>query len=346
VLLRATGAGSFLHVTEKLRALARAEHIDLTTIRTVQESLAQAVLLGSRDIVLDALLDQLTPTQHDLVLQAGLLTAPFTAADLLHPATSQPDGLADVHRLRELTLLSPTPSKGELVVHPWIGHALRTRISDEERVDRRRRAADMRLHRINTGRAGFDDLTEYIAHLAGCGDHDTAVNAAWQAVDGVGGEVAVAALLAEVVPLIPTTHPDYLALADRECQALTAIGLVSATLDRYHAIHSVAGQRAAADPDNAGYQRDLSISHNKLGDRAVTAGDTRTADQHYRTALTIRERLPPPTPTTPDTSATSTTSDSDWPALSDPQQTPSDQQSRQHRTRPQWPWHWRRRGRS
>jgi hypothetical protein len=81
----------------------------------------------------------------------------------------------------------------------------------------------MRLYRINTGHGGVDDITELIAHLAGCADHDTAVAVAWQAVDIAGGEVAVSALLAEVVPLIPTTHPDNLALADRECQALTAL---------------------------------------------------------------------------------------------------------------------------
>ena len=75
------------------------------------------MLLGSRDIVLDALLEQLTPTQRDLVLQAGLLSAPFTPADLLHPTPDQPDRLADVARLRELTLVSPTATRGELLVH-------------------------------------------------------------------------------------------------------------------------------------------------------------------------------------------------------------------------------------
>jgi hypothetical protein len=39
------------------------------------------------------------------------------------------------------------------------------------------------------------------------------------------------------------------------------------------------------------YQRDLSISHNKLGNLAVARGDTTTAEQHFRTGLDIRERL-------------------------------------------------------
>ena len=48
---------------------------------------------------------------------------------------------------------------------------------------------------------------------------------------------------------------------------------------------------AAADPGNAQYQRDLTVSHSKLGDLAVALGDTTTAEQHYRTDLSIAERL-------------------------------------------------------
>ena len=48
---------------------------------------------------------------------------------------------------------------------------------------------------------------------------------------------------------------------------------------------------AAADPANAEGQRNLSISHFKLGYLAVAASDNQTADQHYRTSLAITERL-------------------------------------------------------
>jgi hypothetical protein len=54
---------------------------------------------------------------------------------------------------------------------------------------------------------------------------------------------------------------------------------------------AIADRLTAADPANAGYQRDLSISHNKLGDLAVAVGDTRTAEQHYRAQLAIAERV-------------------------------------------------------
>ena len=149
----------------------------------------------------------------------------------------------------------------------------------------------MRLHRLNTGRGGFDDLVELICHFAGCREYDEAVSVAFQACDLVGGEVAISALLAESVPLIPTDHAEYLPLADRECEALLRIGLVSATVERRNSLLTLAESRAAADPGNAGYQRDLSVNHNKLGNLAVALGDSATAEQHYRTSLSIAERL-------------------------------------------------------
>jgi hypothetical protein len=47
----------------------------------------------------------------------------------------------------------------------------------------------------------------------------------------------------------------------------------------------------AADPTNTGWLRDLSISHNKLGDLATATGDIATAKQHHHTSLEIRKRL-------------------------------------------------------
>jgi len=49
--------------------------------------------------------------------------------------------------------------------------------------------------------------------------------------------------------------------------------------------------QALTDPSNTAWQRDLSISHNKLGDLAVAAGDLSTAQQRFQAGLAIRERL-------------------------------------------------------
>ena len=45
------------------------------------------------------------------------------------------------------------------------------------------------------------------------------------------------------------------------------------------------------DPSNAGWQRDLSVSHNKMGDARLAQSDLGSALQAYQASLTVRERL-------------------------------------------------------
>ena len=46
-----------------------------------------------------------------------------------------------------------------------------------------------------------------------------------------------------------------------------------------------------ADPGNAGWQRDLSVSHDKIGRLLEQQGNPREAIEHYRQDLEIAERL-------------------------------------------------------
>ena len=48
---------------------------------------------------------------------------------------------------------------------------------------------------------------------------------------------------------------------------------------------------AASDPANAGWQRDLSVSLNKLGDLAVAQGDLAGALRYFTQDMAIAERL-------------------------------------------------------
>jgi hypothetical protein len=296
VLLR-QGAANFVHTAQKLRTLARVEHLDVTSPRSVEAGVAQAVVLGSRDILLDELVAGLSSAQRELLLQAAVSTVPFTRDDLAvarygtEPSTAQRQAVvADADRLRDLTLLSSSHD-GQLLVHPWIAEALRRHHGDDEIAQRHRQAARMRVHRWNEGRGGLDDLVEVIRHFAGCGDYDQAVAVAFEACELVGGAVGIAALLAEAVPLIPSVHPEFLALANRECEMLLQIGLVGATIERRQAMQDVAASRVTADPGNVQAQRDLSVSHDKLGDVAVAVGDSAGAEAHYRASLEIRQRL-------------------------------------------------------
>ena len=54
---------------------------------------------------------------------------------------------------------------------------------------------------------------------------------------------------------------------------------------------SQSGAPGQADPGNAEWQRDLSVSHDRIGDVQRTQGDLPAALTSYRASLAIRERL-------------------------------------------------------
>ena len=83
-------------------------------------------------------------------------------------------------------------------------------------------------------------------------------------------------------PPDPATERAWILVADLEVQALLSAGDLPAATRQLHAIHQQVQARAAADPANTEWQRDLSVSHNRLGDVAVAAGDLAAA----------RDRLP------------------------------------------------------
>ena len=53
---------------------------------------------------------------------------------------------------------------------------------------------------------------------------------------------------------------------------LVAQGQLDAALTAYRASLAIRERLAAADPSNAAWQRDLSVSHDKLGDVLVAQG--------------------------------------------------------------------------
>ena len=70
-----------------------------------------------------------------------------------------------------------------------------------------------------------------------------------------------------------------------------AQGDLPAALTSYQASLAIGERLAKADPGNAGWQRDLSVSHNKIGDVQVAQGDLPAALTSYQASLAIAERL-------------------------------------------------------
>jgi tetratricopeptide (TPR) repeat protein len=55
--------------------------------------------------------------------------------------------------------------------------------------------------------------------------------------------------------------------------------------------YAIAQRLVQADPSHSGWQRDLAVSHERLGDLAVQTGDLKAARESYQQALAIRQRL-------------------------------------------------------
>ena len=78
---------------------------------------------------------------------------------------------------------------------------------------------------------------------------------------------------------------------------LLAQGDAAGALEAYRALLATAERLAAGDPTNASWQRDLSVSHEKVGDALLAQGDLAGALRAYRNSLAIRERLAAGDPT-------------------------------------------------
>ena len=65
----------------------------------------------------------------------------------------------------------------------------------------------------------------------------------------------------------------------------------SAALASYRASLTIRERLAKADAGNAERQRNLSVSHNKIGDVVLAQGDLASALKSYRASQTIMERL-------------------------------------------------------
>ena len=68
-------------------------------------------------------------------------------------------------------------------------------------------------------------------------------------------------------------------------------GNLPAALTSYQASLAIAERLAKSDPGNAGWQRDLSVSYNKVGNVEVAQGNLTEALASYQASLAIRERL-------------------------------------------------------
>jgi tetratricopeptide (TPR) repeat protein len=290
------GTADFRHVQRKLRDLASRQGVSLAGERPLETALNQAMLFGSADILLDELLTLLTPGQTAIAHQVAVCYGAMTMDDLSFALSGEdqsadPDlaGLqADVNHLTDLTLLTPGP---DVEMHPWTS-GLITRNAAADTAPLHERALAMRYRRFKQDRAGYDDLIDVPRHLAALGRFGAVADDANDTIQSfLAGTLAVCAYLAEIRSLVPRGEDAWGTIADLEIRALTDAGSLPAATRLAHALLQEYLRRTDADPGNAGWQRDLSVSHEKVGDLAVAAGDLSAARDAYSASLAIRQRL-------------------------------------------------------
>ena len=233
------GAGESERHRYPAARLASEQGVQLSGPRPLGQAIEEAMLLGSRDILLDQLMDLLTEEQREVLLQAAVTGPPMSAADLAvacydsNPSAEQEMAtVAAVHRLTDLTLLTPV-GPDEVAVHPWVSGAVAT-FQGEQANHRRAQAIAMRLQRFNSGRGGYDDLVDIAHNFAATGRFDELARFGLEVADllaRTAGELSVAAFLGEIIPAMPSSCR-YLPLARRGLQALVRTGSISAGLQQ------------------------------------------------------------------------------------------------------------------
>jgi hypothetical protein len=124
-------AARLREVDQLLRRLAADHGIDVDDDRSLAEAVEDAMLLGSRDILLRELVATLSSDDRELLFQAARSRAPMSPSDLAVARWGTEVGTEtrisvgrSVRRLANLTLVDQAES-GDLLIHPWIADALR-----------------------------------------------------------------------------------------------------------------------------------------------------------------------------------------------------------------------------
>ena len=296
--------GRLPHLSRHLRSEAKRQGVDLRQLGgDLDSALRDATQLAAGNILLDALLAEFSgaPDDLELLFQAAVYPAPVALEGLIFaPAgTGPPDETAvaaardGAERLAASSLLTPT-GDGHVFVHRWTAESLRQHSPEDAFRARCRRAGEYLLWRMATASRDLGDALEAVRLLLAAEAWDRATEIAWQVVPVLrdyGQTIALAGFLAEVVAALPTDFDRFPGLC-RECgDAFRALGMGREVAQYYQSAMEASERLAAAEPDRADYQRDLSVSYERMGDLFKALGQGEQARQAFQRSLDIRERL-------------------------------------------------------
>ena len=293
------GQGRLALVTEKLREVARAEGLSLdASSEELEEAVRRTLALGARSVFLDQLLELAREAgAEEVLLQAAVSNLPISEDGLAHMLAGEPtDGggiSAAIGLLVDLSLVHRFPD-GELWVHRWTAEGLATRVDQEKHRARSKRAGNYRWWRVGNESRDLGDAVEAVRNDLAGGDFNSACHrstACFAALRRSRQSSMIATLASEVLESLPVEHEGYAAVVDAEGQANLVLGFTDRALALYEKLLDAHVSRAADKPDRADYQRDLSVSYNKVGDLYGALGQGEKAGEAYQSSLGIAERL-------------------------------------------------------
>ncbi len=290
--------GRFPHITQKLRELqAKRGNGPAALSGEQKEAFDLALLLGARDIFLDELLDIVrVEGLEEHLLQTAVSNLPVSAAGLArmldetggNPAAAR----KTLTRLRDLSLVYLNENDSASV-HRWTAEGLRRLTGDGRWQELADRAGRYRWWQVVNESHDLGDAVEAVRNWLTGRKFDEAVSTATACFESLQGSRRTFALdlASEILETLPETHSDYSLIADEEAQAHLALGFTDRALERYTALMRRHERLAQTEPNRADFQRDLSVSYNKVGDLYRGLGQGDLARDNFLLALEIRKRL-------------------------------------------------------
>jgi len=257
-------------------------------------SMAVAIEVCLRDIALTDLIGELTGIERDVLMQVTVSTIPVAGEAVAAILPVEPAVIvAALERLVRLSVITPM-RHGTFFVERWTAQGLKQLADPDEWRRRNRDAAHQRMVPPDERGVDLGDAMEAARNLVEAGEEQEAATLASRVAEflqEIGQLVMLAGFAAEILAHLPLASQNARVLAEQEADAHQAIGFTDAAEARWRAMCSTLTRLADREPDRADYQRDLSISYERLGDLMVAVGRGEDAARYFQQSLDIRTRL-------------------------------------------------------
>lgn len=281
------GEGRLRHVTERLEARAAELGIDLEqTGVSFEEALALTVKLGAQDILLDDLLAGLPEDS----LRALRHIAAFPEAVPLAVVPGRPSRELARVLARSSLVHQPAGDQEMVWVHRWTAELILGKMAEAERREVLC-AAGRVLADPEGGSFRPVDGMRLLFRGGSVEEGAKVATGIGGALEQLGQHAAMLAFVDEVLPWLTEEQFVYPAMFGSRAAARGAFGDGPGALEDYQQALKIREARARQEPGRADYQRDLQISHERMGDVCRQSSKVEEMIQHFATALAIAERL-------------------------------------------------------